>query len=222
MRNKLFYILYLLLLVSCGRNDSMKENVVRSYYDNGNVKSELRYKDGKLNGECMWYYQNGKPQMKINYINDTLNGETVSWYENGNMQSRYNVRDDQYEGLFETFNVYGVLIKAEHYKEGVLHGTLKQWYDSGKIFVEGGYNKGMFHGKWITYYENGVVGSLAEFDNGSGIQRGFAPDGQTLITEINYKNNVKDGEEKRYNTDGSITEILIWSDGEFVETCVKK
>ena len=61
------------LFISCGNSED--GNVVKSYYDDGTLKSELRYKDGKLNGESVWYYSNGKPQMKINYTNDTLNGE---------------------------------------------------------------------------------------------------------------------------------------------------
>ena len=40
-------ILIYLFLISCSDNE-----VVRSYWDNGNLKSELRYKDGMLDGDC--------------------------------------------------------------------------------------------------------------------------------------------------------------------------
>ena len=218
--NFLFIILIFTTLSSC--SDSKDKNVVRTYWENGNLKSELRYKDDKLNGECFWYYYNGKPEMKTTYLMDELNGETVRWYENGNIQSRYYVVNDQYEGVFESYNVYGALVKREHYKKGVLHGSLTQWYDSGKVFLEGGYNEGMFHGKWMMYYEDGAVGSVSDFDNGSGVQKGFAADGETLIALINYRDNVKDGEEIRYNTDGSVKEVLIWNEGEFVEKQLEK
>ena len=36
-------------LFSCSVNK--EKDVVRSYWENGNVKSELRYKDGKLDGD---------------------------------------------------------------------------------------------------------------------------------------------------------------------------
>lgn len=215
--NRVFVIILIMsVLTSC--SDSNQKDVVRSYWDNGNVKSELRYKDGKLNGECFWYYYNGKPEMKTTYVMDKLEGETVRWYENGNLQSKYYLKNDQYDSIFETYNVYGRLVKREHYKEGVLHGDLNQWYDSGKVFLEGGYHEGMLHGKWVMYYENGVVGSLSEFENGSGVQKGFSPDGKFLITEIHYKDNVKDGEEIHYDSDGSVKKVMIWSEGEYVET----
>ena len=66
------------------------------------------------------------------------------------------------------------------------------------------------------YYENGAVGSVATYENGTGLQKGFSPDG-TLITEINYRDNVKDGDEIQYNRDGSVDKILVWESGEFVK-----
>lgn len=206
----------MILIVSCSNNAD--KDIVRSYWENGNLKSELRYKDGKLNGECFWYYYNSKPEMKTTYELGKLNGETVRWYENGNIQSRYFIKDDNYDSIFESYNVYGVLIKEEHYKEGVLHGTLRQWYDNGKVFLEGAYLEGMLHGKWVMYYDDGVIGSVSEFENGSGVQKGYSQDGNHLITMIHYKDNVKDGEEIHYNTDGSVKKIMIWSEGEYVKT----
>ena len=34
---------------------------------------------------------------------------------------------------------------------------------------------------------------------------------------INYKDNVKDGDEIQYNRDGSVRKILVWESGEFVK-----
>ena len=96
-------ILSFVFLLSCG--EKKNEDFVKSYYDDGTIKSELRYKDGKLNGECWWYYQNGKPQLKITYTNDTLNGEAMRWYDNGNIESRYYFSNDQYDGLFESYKI---------------------------------------------------------------------------------------------------------------------
>ena len=66
------------------------------------------------------------------------------------------------------------------------------------------------------YYENGSVGSVATYKDGAGLQKGYSPDG-ILITEINYKDNVKDGDEIQYNRDGSVKKILVWESGEFVK-----
>ena len=218
--NKIFCFMTILFLVTSCKNDSEKD-VVKSYYENGNLKSELRYKDGRLNGNCVWYYPNGKPELSINYVMDTLQGESLRWYENGYMQSRCFYKDNECDSVFESYNVTGDLLKTEHYKKGVLHGPVTQWYDSGKLFLKGTYNEGKFDGRWIIYYEDGSVGSTATYNNGSGVQIGYSPDG-VMRTKIHYKDNEKDGEELRYDRQGKVVEVLIWDDGEFVRKIDKK
>lgn len=218
--NKITCLLIILLVAASCAVDSDKD-IVKSYYENGNLKSELRYKDGHLNGECRWYFPNGKPELSINYVMDTLQGESLRWYENGFMQSRCFYKDNEYDSVFESYNVTGKLLKKEYYKKGVKHGALTQWYDSGKLFIEGNYNEGMFDGRWIIYYENGSVGSTATYNKGSGVQIGYSPDG-IMMTKIQYNDNEKNGEELRYNRQGEVMEILIWDDGELVEKIDKK
>ena len=218
--NKILSIL-LIILVTSSCKETADKDVVKSYYDNGNIKSELRYKDGHLNGECVWYFSNGKPELKINYVMDTLQGESLSWYENGYMQSRCYYKNDKYDSIFETYNVSGKMVKREYYIEGVKHGPLTQWYDSGKLFLEGAYNEGMLDGRWIIYYEDGSLGSTATYNMGSGVQIGYSPDG-LMMTKIHFKDNEKDGEEIRYNRKGEVVEILVWEEGEFVKKIDKK
>lgn len=218
--NKIFScLMILMLLASC--EESKDKDVVKSYYENGNIKSELRYKDGCLDGECIWYFSNGKPELKINYVMDTLQGESLRWYENGFMQSRCFYKNNEYDSIFESYNVMGKMVKREYYKEGVKHGALTQWYNNGNLFLEGAYDEGMFDGRWIIYYENGSIGSTATYNKGNGVQIGYSPDG-VMMTKIYYKDNEKDGEEMRYNKQGEVMEILIWEAGEFVRKIDKK
>ena len=121
MNKVLSFFLISVILMSCSDND-----VVRSYWENGNVKSELRYKDDMLNGDCFWYFSNGKMDMKAHYNMNAMEGEVLRWYENGNLQSRYYIKNNQYDSISELYNVFGTLVKVEHYKEGVLHGECKQ------------------------------------------------------------------------------------------------
>ena len=105
MNKTLSLILICLFFISCSDGD-----VVRSYWDNGNLKSELRYNEGLLDGDCCWYYHNGKPEMKAYYNDNVMEGEVLRWYENGNIQSRYYIKNDQYDSIFESYNVFGNLI----------------------------------------------------------------------------------------------------------------
>ena len=207
-----FFVVFSFLLTSCNE----KTDAVRAYYENGNIKSELRYKDGKLNGECKWFYSNGKPEMMVHYDMNVLNGEAMRWYENGNEEARFYFKDNQYDSIFESYNVSGILVKKENYKDGVLNGLTYQWYSNGKPFLEGEYLDGMMHGAWIMYYENGSISSNAMYDKGTGTQRGYAPNGGYLMTFIKYKDNKKDGEEIHYDKYGNVTEIIVWDEGEYV------
>ena len=72
MRNKIVYILLIInILFSCKE----KDNAVVSYWPDGSLKSELHYKDGKLDGVCRWYYREGKPELEVTYSMNVLDGE---------------------------------------------------------------------------------------------------------------------------------------------------
>ena len=215
MRNKFFISILLIisiLLPSCRE----KDDAVRSYWPDGTLKSELRYTDGKLDGQCRWYYDNGKPSMEAVYKMNVLNGEATRWYENGNLEEKSYYVDNQYDGVVEEYNVFGVLVKNSTYKNGVLNGPFYQYYDNGKPFVEGEYLDGMMQGGWIMYYPDGSIGSSAVYDMGTGVQKGYSEGGMYQNAEIHYKNNLKDGKETRFDIDGNISEILLWREGEYI------
>ena len=215
MRNKIIYILLIInILFSCKEKDAP----VVSYWDDGVLKSELRYKDGKLDGVCRWYYRNGKPEMEVTYSMDKLNGEATRWYENGNLEEKSYYKDNQYDGVVQEYNVFGTMVKLSTYENGVLNGLYYQWYDNGKHFMEGEYIDGMMHGSWLMYYQDGTIGSNAIYNMGTGVQKGYSEGGAYQNVEIHYKNNVKDGEEIHFNMDGSISEILVWDNGNYVGT----
>lgn len=205
-------LLATILMTSC----SEKDDAVVSYWENGKIRSEIHYSDGKLDGPCKWYYNTGTPSMEAVYAMNVLNGESTRWHENGQVMIKAYYKDNQYDGMVEEYNVAGVLIKRENYTNGVLNGLFTQWYDDGKLFVEGEYIDGMMNGSWIMYYHDGNIGSNAVYDRGTGTQRGFSQGGLYQNALIHYKNNVKDGKEIRYAIDGSVEEIIIWKDGEYV------
>ena len=119
MRNKIIYILLIInVLFSCKEKDAP----VVSYWDDGVLKSELRYKDGKLDGVCKWYYRNGNPEMEATYSMNMLNGEATRWYENGNLEEKSYYKDNQYDlhinftktGRDEHSNGHHIVVYSRH------------------------------------------------------------------------------------------------------------
>ena len=215
MKNKIFVVILLIiniLLIGCRK----KDNVVVSYWDNGKVKSELRYTDGELDGVCKWYYSSGNPSMAVTYTMNVLNGQSTRWYENGAVEEKAFYKDNQYDGVVEEYNVFGTLTKKSTYSQGILNGRFLQYYENGKPFIEGEYLDGMMNGGWIMYYPDGSIGSNAVYDRGTGVQYGFAEGGLYKNAMIHYKDNVKHGTEIHYDINGNVTETLVWNEGEYV------
>ena len=113
-----------MLLISCS-NDIRK-----SYWENGNLKSELRYEDGKLNGKAVWYYENEEKELEAYYKNNVLDGALTRWYKNGHMESESYYQDGKLEGTAVTYDENGNKALEENYKNDTLSGKFYQWYRS--------------------------------------------------------------------------------------------
>ncbi len=55
----------------------------RYWYDNGQKKSDLTYKDGRFDGTLKWWYEDGQIQGIIHYKNNRKDGSMEGWYSNG-------------------------------------------------------------------------------------------------------------------------------------------
>ena len=73
---KFVFLFVIITLVSCTTRTI-------DYWGNGNVKSELTYKNGKLHGECTWYFVSGLREQQAFYHQNKLDGRMLRWYRNG-------------------------------------------------------------------------------------------------------------------------------------------
>ena len=60
-----------------------QEEVKKEYWDNGKVKSETHYKDGKKDGLQTEWYENGQKKLEKNYMDGRAVDIATEWYENG-------------------------------------------------------------------------------------------------------------------------------------------
>ena len=63
-------------------------------YKNDNLKTELFYKNGELEGECKSWYKNGNLKTEAFYKNGELEGDCKSWYKNGNLKKEEEVKSE--------------------------------------------------------------------------------------------------------------------------------
>lgn len=211
MMNKLCFFLALaaLLIVSCG------DGAKKSYWDNGKLKSVLHYRDGKLNGECVWYYANGNLQMQADFCDDLKNGHSLRWYENGCIAEDCWYKKGVLDSIYRSYSVKGILALEEYYVGGERNGQVKKWFENGQIFQEGQYVGGMMDGLWLVFYPSGTLAAKAEYRMGTGKQTCYDESGYKCL-DVPYVNNVKHGKEIYYNPDGRITKIVEYENGNVV------
>jgi antitoxin component YwqK of YwqJK toxin-antitoxin module len=135
-------------------------------------------------------------QEKINQF-DTQGRRTGVW------KKYYDNKNIRYEGQFEAgketgvFNYYGEgnsehpMIVRTFSKAGGI-AQVNYFYDDGKLQSEGRMNGTNRIGKWL-YYNT---------------------DGETIISEENYKNGLLNGTSTTYFDSGKITEVLTYKNGE--------
>ena len=129
----LLTLLLALGLAGCGHE------VRTTTYGNGQVWSEVRFKDGVPDGVWRTFYENGKPKSEGSYKNGAVHGIWRTWFEDGADWS-------------EQFFIAG---KPE--------GDWKYYYESGLLHIEGSYEYGRKVGPWFEYYGDGTLKNELEF-----------------------------------------------------------
>ena len=75
--------------------DEVKNGVVETYYDNGQLESRANYENGELNGLRETWYENGQLMTRTHYENGKLNGLCERWDERGNLIESTMYKDDE-------------------------------------------------------------------------------------------------------------------------------
>lgn len=204
-----FLFIVLSVIVACS------DDVQKAYWDDGTLKSELRYKDGKLNGDCVWYYSNGKKALQAYYKDDLKEGHLMRWYVDGVLEEDCWYKNDQLDSVYRSYSKQGKLVSEAYYDEGRQNGASRKWYDNGQVFQEGQFVDGMMDGSWFIFYPSGALASKAAYKMGTGKQICYEESGYKCL-EVPFVDNLKHGKELYYNPDGRVTKIVEYEHGEVV------
>jgi antitoxin component YwqK of YwqJK toxin-antitoxin module len=136
MKHRLTLSVFLLFFVSACKD------VREEYYDTGELRGTLVYKDDMPNGPFEIYYKSGVVKETGTFLNGARHGENIRYDENG---------------------VKSVLT---HYNKGVEHGESVSYYEDGSIESKVELVNGEMHGKLYSYFDSGEFESCIEYDNG--------------------------------------------------------
>lgn len=184
--------------ITYGKNERMEENFIADvkqgwttvYYNEGQEKSKVFFKDGREEGMAYEY----DPDGTVISLTEYRNGFVLS-------REQINRRDrmGRMQGMWKQFWPNGNVRLQGTYKNDLKDGYFKE-YDK-----EGNLDK-------VTKFINGeeIVDAVevAEYE----IRRDYYPDGRVKVVGT-YKDNRPHGVRKEFDREGNITVSYIFSDG---------
>lgn len=125
--------------------DGKPHGIWKNYYPSGNIQSIIRYREGMVNGQCIFYYDDHRQLIKaeVPFIEDKIDGLYKEYYMNGQIKASLN------------------------FVENVISGDAGFFYDRGKLKAKGKYKDGLPEGKWKYFNESGVEISRRKNKSGS-------------------------------------------------------
>jgi antitoxin component YwqK of YwqJK toxin-antitoxin module len=206
-----------------------------TFYERGNLKSEVTFRDDKKNGYLKEYAENGDLLKISKYIEDVLQPEAEEiqklevqneYYPDGKIRISAMFRNGIPEGIKREYTADGNVEKTYLYKNGIIigegivkddgnrNGSWKDFYPDGSLKSEGNYDNGKQVGEWKYYHANGKLEQTGKFNKQGkfdGTWKWYFDSGQ-LIREEHYRNGLKDGLSTEYDESGKVIE-----EGEFVD-----
>lgn len=212
-----------------------KQGKWKTFWPNGNLRTEGEYVNDKRHGYFKDYDEEGNFLQVQKYENDYLVADApetkqlerrVSYHPNGQPAIIAAYYHGKAEGVRREFDTEGNVIKGYVFSNGVLlsegitdmaglrQGKWKEFYAGGELKSEGVYKNSLRTGKWKFYFPDKsveVVGSYDAKGRQDGEWQWFYANGQ-LMREANYDAGTLDGAFVEYDENGE--EV---SKGEFVE-----
>ena len=196
------------------------DGLIKEYHDNGQLKSERTYKDGKLDGLIKEYHDNGQLKSEITYKDGKKNGPYTWYWDNGNISDQGAYKDGKLDGPIKVYYYTGEL-----QIEGVLKyrqkvGIVRGYYKNGQLKSEGTYRNDERNGPLKSYFENGKLRSDELFKND--VQVGpfqyYHENGQLRLKGTRKNDGVKDGVVKQYDDSGKLIGEYNWKDDELINS----
>ena len=228
--------------------DGIPDGESVEYYEEGNIKSIIPFKNNMVEGLTITYYENGNIDEEVNYKNDKMNGEAKSYDENGKLNGRTIFKDDikleeevhkENEILKNTFK-NGELVKQDICE---LNGTLRERriLNGDEMEYSTFYPNGNVKQKILTkdkiiikeqiYARSGNIMSNSFFSDGKPVTEYFEyyPDRKLFrkistinkIRKISTINKMLNGDSIEYYPNGNIKEKVFFADNKMNGEAIK-
>ena len=111
---KCFFILVIFFTISV----FPQQGLIKSYYPDGKVQSEINYSNNIRNGDAKFYFENGNLEKTLTYVNGRVDGLVKEYYENGKLKLSYTIVNGKKDGPVSFFKEDGSFINDITYEKG--------------------------------------------------------------------------------------------------------
>ena len=180
---------------------------VVSFYDNGQVYSEIEFENGNYNGDVMFYYYCGARNQKSFVKDGALDGVSKNFSYKDTLIEKGFYKDGQPEGSLVTYHNNGVIKSRAFFENGMHNGTYKEFNNEGLIVTQGTTKENAAVGEWRYFFNDGKLNKIENFnDKGDLHGKTLTFDKDSVLTNERKYNNGTLLWEKIYDHDG-----LLWN-----------
>jgi antitoxin component YwqK of YwqJK toxin-antitoxin module len=111
----------------------VKNGTKKYYFDTGELKSIVQYKDNKKTGVSETFYKTGEKQYDIPYVDGMKHGVVKWYYKDGKVYRETNYIKGKKDGYQKKFWENGKIKSEFFYKNDLLGVGLKEITKSGKV-----------------------------------------------------------------------------------------
>ncbi len=115
-----------------------QDGLVKTFYSNGNVESEINFRDNVREGEAKFYSENGNIKEERNYLNGRVEGLVKIYSESGKLKEAFVIEDGRRDGPTNLFDENGNYLSDIYYEAGklVLQPVDEDYYASSNSETE--------------------------------------------------------------------------------------
>jgi antitoxin component YwqK of YwqJK toxin-antitoxin module/Flp pilus assembly protein TadD len=182
-----------------------KKEGVWTYYDvYGNLKSKNTFREDRQDGPYTEYYDNGMVNIEMTYKEGQADGYYKSYFKNGKLRSEGWYRDGEQEGDWYFYSANGRLSTHNYFIHSTAYGWQEYYYDDGSKEKELWYQYGYVN-KGQHYDSLGNITDRIDLPNGTGDYILKFPGGKPRL-KLTYRNGLLQGKATWYYPDGSISQ----------------
>lgn len=124
------------------QEDPSGPHIVREYYDNGRLQSEISAVGTIRQGITKNYDRSGNLAGEVMYFNNMKHGWATNYYTSGKVHSKIMYQEGKKDGDEIWYYESGQVYRVSPYTNGKLNGVQKAFYENGSLKFEVPYQNG--------------------------------------------------------------------------------